>query len=118
MKRAAARRRSLRPRSLRGRLLLALLTLAAAALVVLDAVVYGALSNDLTRRTDVTLRAVRQRVTQQLEQAGPGGTLATDVRLFGASEFYLQLRRPDGTVRDLAPRLRDPGDAAPRLPDP
>ncbi|MGY0020579.1 sensor histidine kinase [Streptomyces sp. cg35] len=115
---AGSRRRSLRPRSLRGRLLLALLTLVAVALIALDAVVYGALSNDLTRRTDVTLRAVRQRVAQQLEQAGPGGTLGNDVRLLGASEFYLQLRRSDGGVRDLVPRLRDPDDAAPHLPDP
>ncbi|MET8685075.1 HAMP domain-containing sensor histidine kinase [Streptomyces sp. NPDC004732] len=118
MKPAGARRRSLRPRSLRGRLLLALLTLVAAALLALDTVVYTALSNDLMHRSDVTLRAVRQRVAQQLEQAGPDGKLGNDVRLFGASEFYLQLRRPDGTVRDLVPRLRDPDDAVPRLPDP
>ncbi|MEV5976454.1 HAMP domain-containing sensor histidine kinase [Streptomyces sp. NPDC052114] len=118
MRPARPRLRPPRPRSLRGRLLLALLTLVAAALLALDAVVYAALSDDLTHRTDVTLRAVRQRVAQQLEQAGPGGTLGNDVRLLGASEFYLQLRRPDGGVRDLVPRLRDPDDAAPRLPDP
>ncbi|WP_306335075.1 cell wall metabolism sensor histidine kinase WalK [Streptomyces sp. KL118A] len=118
MKAGGTRRRSPRPRSLRGRLLLALLTLVAAALLALDAVVYTALSNDLMHRGDVTLRAVRQRVAQQLEQAGPDGKLGNDVRLFGASEFYLQLRRPDGTVRDLVPRLRDPDDAVPRLPDP
>ncbi|WP_328580695.1 sensor histidine kinase [Streptomyces sp. NBC_00370] len=116
--RRSLRPRSLRPRSLRGRLLLALLTLAAAALLALDAVVFGALRNDMTHRTDVTLRAVRQRVAQQLAQTGPGGTLGSDVRLLGASEFYLQLRRPDGSVRDLVPQLRDPDDAAPRLPDP
>lgn len=113
-----SRRRSLRPRSLRGRLLLALLTLVAVALLALDAVVYAALSSDLTHRTDVTLRAVRQRVAQQLEQTPAGGTLGNDVRLLGASEFFLQLRRPDGTVRELVPRLRDPDDAAPQLPDP
>ncbi|MFF3641339.1 sensor histidine kinase [Streptomyces sp. NPDC002564] len=118
MKPAPARHHRARPRSLRGRLLLALLTLTATALICLDAVVYGALSRDLTHRTDVTLRAVRQRVAQQLAHSAPGGTLGNDVRLFGASEFYLQLRRPDGTVRELAPGLRDPDDAAPRLPDP
>ncbi|MEU6673905.1 HAMP domain-containing sensor histidine kinase [Streptomyces sp. NPDC046925] len=111
-------RRRTRPRSLRGRLLLALLTLAAVALIVLDVVVYGALQGDLTERTDVTLRAVRQRAANQLAQPGAGTTLGNDVRLLGASEFYLQLRRPDGTVRNLAPRLRDPDDTAPRLPDP
>ncbi|MEV0094911.1 HAMP domain-containing sensor histidine kinase [Streptomyces sp. NPDC050738] len=116
MKSVGSLRRSLRPRSLRGQLLLALLILAATALLALDTVVYGALSNDLTHRTDVTLRAVRQRVAQQLEQTGPGGILGTDVRLLGASEFYLQLRRPDGSVRDLVPGLRDPGNAAPQLP--
>ncbi|MFE6890778.1 ATP-binding protein [Streptomyces sp. NPDC057694] len=107
-----------RPRSLRGRLLLALLGLVAVALIALDAVVYTALSHDLMHRTDVTLRAVRQRVTQQLRQAEPDGKLGNDVRLLGASEFYLQLRRTDGTVRDLVPQLRDPEDAAPRVPDP
>lgn len=114
---AKARRRAL-PRSLRGRLLVALLTLATTALLALDAVVYGALSSDLTHRTDVTLHAVRRRVAQQLAHSAPGGDLGNDVRLLGASEFYLQLRRPDGTVRELAPRLRDPDHAAPRLPDP
>ncbi|MGI5466157.1 sensor histidine kinase [Streptomyces sp. CA-132043] len=118
MKPAAIPRRWTRPRSLRGRLLLTLLTLVAVALIALDAVVYAALSRDLMHRTDVTLRAVRQRVAQQLEQAAPGGKLGNDVRLLGASEFYLQLRRPDGTVRDLVPQLRDPANAAPRLPDP
>ncbi|MYT73820.1 MULTISPECIES: HAMP domain-containing sensor histidine kinase [unclassified Streptomyces] len=118
MRPAGPRRRSVRPRSLRGRLLLALLGLVAVALIALDAVVYTALSSDLMHRTDVTLRAVRQRVTQQLRQAAPDGQLGNDVRLLGASEFYLQLRRPDGTVRDLVPRLRDPDDAAPRLPVP
>ncbi|MFI5660922.1 ATP-binding protein [Streptomyces sp. NPDC051684] len=122
MKRDEPRRRSvrlrLRPRSLRGRLLLALLTLAAVALIALDAVVYTALSSDLMHRTDTTLRAVRQRTAQQLQQAGPDGKLGNDVRLLGASEFYLQLRRPDGTVRDLVTQLRDPEDAAPRVPNP
>lgn len=116
--RPLVRRRPLRPRSLRGRLLLALLALVAVALVALDAVVYTALSADLMHRTDVTLRAVRQRVAQQVRQAAPEGKLGNDVRLLGASEFYLQLRRPDGTVRDLVPQLRDPENAAPRLPDP
>ncbi|MFJ4717327.1 ATP-binding protein [Streptomyces sp. NPDC088785] len=116
-RRAAARRLTVRPRSLRGRLLLALLSLAAVALIALDAVVYTALSSDLTHRTDVTLRAVRQRVAQQLRQA-PDGNLGNDVRLLGASEFFLQLRRTDGTVRDLVPRLRDPDDRGPRVPDP
>ncbi|MEU6843538.1 HAMP domain-containing sensor histidine kinase [Streptomyces sp. NPDC046716] len=114
----APRRRPVRPRSLRGRLLIALLALVAVALLALDAVVYTALSSDLMHRTDVTLRAVRQRVTQQLRQAAPDGRLGNDVRLLGASEFYLQLRRTDGTVRDLVPQLRDPDDAAPRMPAP
>ncbi|MFI7388054.1 ATP-binding protein [Streptomyces sp. NPDC049813] len=115
---ALPRRRPLRPRSLRGRLLFALLSLVAVALLVLDTVVYAALSRDLMHRTDVTLRAVRQRVAQQVRQAAPDGQLGNDVRLLGASEFYLQLRRPDGTVRDLVPQLRDPGNAAPRIPEP
>ncbi|MGE6738252.1 HAMP domain-containing protein, partial [Streptomyces sp. NPDC059900] len=115
--RTAWRRRT-RPRSLRGRLLLALLALAAVALIVLDVVVYGALRGDLVERTDVTLRAVRQRAASELAQPGAGTSLGNDVRLLGASEFYLQVRRPDGTVRNLAPRLRDPDDTAPRLPDP
>ncbi|MEU6445029.1 HAMP domain-containing sensor histidine kinase [Streptomyces sp. NPDC047046] len=106
-----------RPRSLRGRLLLALLASAALALLVLDAVVYGALRDYLTDRTDTTLRAVRQRVSQQLTEAPPGQALGNDVRLLGASEFFLRLRRPDGSVRELAPGLRTAGDA-PRLPDP
>lgn len=109
---------TLRPRSLRGRLLLAVLALAATVLVALDAVVYGALRGYLTDRTDVTLRAVRHRVAQQLTVAGPGGVLGSDVRLLGASEFYLQLHKPDGSVRELAPGLRDPADAAPKVPDP
>ncbi|MEW2347579.1 HAMP domain-containing sensor histidine kinase [Streptomyces sp. NPDC006684] len=106
-----------RPRSLRGRLLLALLASAALALLVLDAVVYGALRGYLTDRTDTTLRAVRQRVSQQLTEAPRGQALGNDVRLLGASEFFLRLRRPDGSVRELAPGLRTAGDA-PRLPDP
>lgn len=107
-----------RPRSLRGRLLLAVLALAATVLIALDAVVYGALRGYLTDRTDVTLRAVRQRVAQQLTEPGPGGGLGNDVRLLGASEFYLELHRPGGGVRELAPGLRDPADAAPKVPDP
>ncbi|MYX22797.1 sensor histidine kinase, partial [Streptomyces sp. SID8380] len=90
-----------RPRSLRGRLLLALLASAALALLVLDAVVYGALRGYLTDRTDTTLRAVRQRVSQQLTEAPRGQALGNDVRLLGASEFFLRLRRPDGSVREL-----------------
>ncbi|MYS38301.1 two-component system OmpR family sensor kinase [Streptomyces sp. KhCrAH-43] len=107
-----------RPRSLRGRLVLALLALAAAALVALDAVVYGALRGYLTANTDVTLRAVRGRVAHQLAEPGADTKLGNDVRLLGASEFYLQLRRPDGTARELVPRLRDPADAAPDLTGP
>ncbi|MZD04808.1 HAMP domain-containing protein, partial [Streptomyces sp. SID5785] len=112
------RRRPARPRSLRGRLLLALLSLVAVALIALDAVVHTALSDDLLRRTDVTLRAVSRRVAQQVRRPDPDSRLGNDVRLLGASEFYLRLRRPDHTVRDLVPQLRDPQDAAPRIPDP
>lgn len=118
MSRGRLRRLAPRPRSLRGRLLLAVLALAAAALLALDAVVYAALSGYLTDRTDVTLRAVRQRVAQQVAESGPGGVQGNDVRLLGASEFYLQLRRPDGRARELVPGLRDPANATPRLPDP
>ncbi|MCX0245714.1 sensor histidine kinase [Streptomyces drozdowiczii] len=107
-----------RPRSLRGRLVLTLLATAAVALVALDAVVYGALRGYLTADADVTLRAVRGRVAHQLAEPGADARLGNDVRLLGASEFYLQLRRPDGTVRELVPRLRDPADAAPELPKP
>lgn len=107
-----------RPRSLRGRLLLAVLALAATVLLALDAVVYGAVRGYLTDRTDVTLRAVRARVAQQVAASGPGGVLGNDVRLLGASEFYLELHRPDGRVRELVPGLRDPADAAPKVPDP
>lgn len=113
-----AGRLALRPRSLRGRLLLAVLALAATVLLALDAVVYGVLRGYLTDRTDITLRAVRQRVAQQLTAEGPGGVLGNDVRMLGASEFYLELRKPDGRVRELVPGLRDPADAAPKVPDP
>lgn len=106
------------PRSLRGRLLLAVLALAAVVLLALDAVVYGALRGYLMDRTDTTLRAVRQRVVQQLSEPGAEARLGTDVRLLGGSEFHLQLHRPDGRVRELAPGLRDPSDAAPNIPDP
>lgn len=112
------RRLALRPRSLRGRLLLSVLALAATALVAVDVVVYGALRGYLTGRTDTTLLAVRQRVAQQLAQSGPGGVLGGDIRLLGASEFFLQLRKTDGSVRELLPGLRDPADASPRVPDP
>ncbi|MEV7458623.1 sensor histidine kinase [Streptomyces rubiginosohelvolus] len=108
----------LRPRSLRGRLLLAVLALAAVVLLALDAVVYGALRGYLLDRTDTTLRAVRQRVAQQLSEPGAEARLGNDVRLLGASEFHLQLHRPDGRVRELAPGLRDPSGAAPKVPDP
>ncbi|MET9255420.1 HAMP domain-containing sensor histidine kinase [Streptomyces sp. NPDC003717] len=111
-------RRWTRPRSLRGRLLISLLALAAVALLTLDTVVYGVLRDYLTDRTDTTLRAVRQRVGRQLTAPEPGGSLGSDVRGLGASEFFLQLRRPDGTVRELVPGLRDPDAGLPRLPDP
>ncbi|MFG3252511.1 sensor histidine kinase [Streptomyces sp. NPDC048172] len=107
------------PRSLRGRLLLALLALAAVVLVALAAVVHSALRGYLVDRTDTALKGVRGRVVTQV-QGGlpPARGLAADARMLGTSEYFIEIRRPGGTVTPLVPGLRDPDDAPPRLPVP
>ncbi|MFE6701846.1 sensor histidine kinase [Streptomyces sp. NPDC057718] len=97
----------LRPRSLRGRLLLAVLALAAVVLLALDAVVYGALRGYLLDRTDTTLRAVRQRVAQQLSEPGAEGRLGLALNTMLARQQATQdrLRR---FVADASHELRTP----------
>ncbi|MFI5852578.1 sensor histidine kinase [Streptomyces parvulus] len=104
-------------RSLRGRLLLAVLALAAVVLLALDAVVYVSLRDDLLDRADTSLRGVQTQVVQQIRNGRPPARgLAADARMLGVSEYFVEIRRPDGEVTPLAPGLRDPGAAPPRVP--
>jgi two-component system OmpR family sensor kinase len=110
--------RRLVPRSLRARLLLALLVLAAFVLIALNAVVYAALHGYLLDRTDTTLRAVRDRVVTQVRNAQPASKgLVAGARILGTSEYFMQIRRPDGARQPLVPELRNPGDPPPAVPD-
>ncbi|WP_419994078.1 sensor histidine kinase [Streptomyces boninensis] len=105
------------PRSLRARLLLALLALVAVVLLALDAVVYGALRGYLLDRTDTSLRGVQSRVVKQVRQGlPPAQGLAADAKMLGTSEYFIEIRRPNGTVTPLVKGLRNPEDAPPSLP--
>ncbi|NGN64717.1 HAMP domain-containing histidine kinase [Streptomyces sp. A7024] len=105
------------PRSLRARLLLALLALVAVVLLALDAVVYGALRGYLLDRTDTSLRGVQSRVVKQVRQGlPPAQGLAADAKMLGTSEYFIEIRRPNGTVTPLVKGLRNPDDAPPSLP--
>ncbi|MGW2169564.1 sensor histidine kinase [Streptomyces sp. NPDC001705] len=106
------------PRSLRGRLLLAVLALTAVVLAALDAVVYVSLRDHLLDRTDTSLRGVQAQVVKQIRTGRPPAQgLAADARMLGVSEYFIEIRRPNGDVAPLAPGLRDPGDAPPRVPE-
>ncbi|GAB2785712.1 sensor histidine kinase [Streptomyces daliensis] len=107
------------PRSLRGRLLIALLALAATVLLALDTVVYSALRGYLVDRTDTALRGVRTRVVKQVQRGlPPAQGLGPDARMLGTSEYFIEIRRPDGTVTPLVKGLRNPEDPPPELPAP
>ncbi|MGW4922823.1 sensor histidine kinase [Streptomyces parvulus] len=104
-------------RSLRGRLLLAVLALAAVVLLALDTVVFVSLRDDLLDRADTSLRGVQTQVVQQIRNGRPPARgLAADARMLGVSEYFIEIRRPGGEVTPLAPGLRDPGAAPPRVP--
>ncbi|MCF2129515.1 HAMP domain-containing histidine kinase [Strepomyces sp. STD 3.1] len=104
-------------RSLRGRLLLAVLALAAVVLVALDAVVYVSLRDHLLDRADTSLRGVQAQVLKQIRNGRPPAQgLAADARMLGVSEYFIEIRRPNGDVTPLAPGLRDPGAAPPQVP--
>ncbi|MGW0771638.1 HAMP domain-containing sensor histidine kinase [Streptomyces sp. NPDC002676] len=111
-------RAALVPRSLRGRLLLALLVLTALVLLTVDVVVYSALRCYALDRADTTLRAVCSRIVQQARNGQPlRRGLVTSARMQGSSAFFIEVRRPDGTVEPLVSQLRNPDDPPPALPD-